>query len=398
MRYNMGMIWAHVKTQGTQYKLVACLASGFLLTMSTALVTYINSTYVSSFVGEAWTGAIFSVAYLATFFVIPQYGRLIRVLSNAKVLFLNLVAQAASLLVLAWQPAVWSSVLAFIVFIITISTTIINYDLYLEALVPTELTGRLRGIFWTVLNLGFLVSPFLTGQVVERLGMPSMYLFSALLIIPAFLLMFSAFWRQQDMLSYRKHEPWVQTLVRLSKNRDIRGIFLIAFVLYFFYAWMVIYTPLYLQQAGFDWGEIGVMFTIMLIPFVVVEYPAGYLADKYLGETELLTLGLALMAFSVLGLMSATSFFSMTLALFCSRLGASLVEIMRESYFYKKVSGEDVDLIDAFRNVASFAHIVAPVLATLIITLGHDIQVLFFTLTLILALSTGLPVTMKDTK
>ena len=55
------------------------------------------------------------------------------------------------------------------------------------------------------------------------------------------------------------------------------------------YAWMVIYTPLHMLDLGFTWEEIGQIFTIMLIPFVLVEYPAGWLADKYIGETEMMS-------------------------------------------------------------------------------------------------------------
>lgn len=178
----------------------------------------------------------------------------------------------------------------------------------------------------------------------------------------------------------------------------MRGILAIAFALYFFYAWMVIYTPIYLLQAGFSWIEIGKMFTVMLLPFVIIEYPAGYIADKYIGETELLSIGFAIMAISIFALMTVNSFVGMMLALLCSRVGASLVEIMRETYFYKKVRSGDLDMMETFRNMNPIAHIIAPATATILLAFGAHVPSLFLVLGVGMAFAAAIPRTIKDTR
>ena len=62
---------------------------------------------------------------------------------------------------------------------------------------------------------------------------------------------------------------------------------------------MVIYTPIYLHEhIGLPWSDIGIIFTIMLLPFVLFEFPAGKLADGKWGEKEPPIIGIILIAVS----------------------------------------------------------------------------------------------------
>jgi MFS family permease len=93
----------------------------------------------------------------------------------------------------------------------------------------------------------------------------------------------------------------------------------VQFVLNFFFAWMVIYLPLLLaKEIGFSWDKIGFIFTIMLLPFLLFELPAGILGDRKLGEKELLVFGFVVMFISTLAipLLSVPAFWSWALLLF----------------------------------------------------------------------------------
>jgi MFS family permease len=92
-----------------------------------------------------------------------------------------------------------------------------------------------------------------------------------------------------------------------------------------------------------------------------LEYPIGFLADKKFGEKEMIIMGLLLM-----GVSSASIFFIhsvsivvWSLVLLFTRIGAATVETLRDSYFYKKIDGRDVDLISFFRTTRAVAYMVA---------------------------------------
>jgi MFS family permease len=134
---------------------------------------------------------------------------------------------------------------------------------------------------------------------------------------------------------------------------------------------MIIYLPLLLSsEIGFGWDKIGVMFTIMLLPFLIFELPAGLLGDKKFGEKEILVLGFLIMFFATLVIPTISSpiFWLWALVLFGTRIGASLVEISSESYFFKHVKETDVGPISLFRMARPLSFILAPLIAIPVIS------------------------------
>lgn len=90
----------------------------------------------------------------------------------------------------------------------------------------------------------------------------------------------------------------------------------------------------------------------MLIPFVVLQYPVGFLADKKLGEKEMLIFSIIFMAVSAgtVYFISSSNIWVWAAILLATRIGSSMLEVLRDSYFYKKIDGHDVDLINFFRT------------------------------------------------
>lgn len=105
----------------------------------------------------------------------------------------------------------------------------------------------------------------------------------------------------------------------------------------------------------------------MLLPFVLFAYPAGRIADRWLGEKELLTAGLGIMALSSIAInwIPGASIGWWMAVLFATRVGASIVESMRDSYFYKHVDSDDVVVIDIFHIIWLLAYVVGPLFAML---------------------------------
>jgi MFS family permease len=137
-------------------------------------------------------------------------------------------------------------------------------------------------------------------------------------------------------------------------------------VLEFFYTLMVIYSPIYLLNLGYSWENIGLIFTAMLVPFVLLQYPAGFLADKKMGEKELLIASIMVMAVStiVIYFIGTGTVLIWAIVLFATRIGAALIEILRDSYFFKRIDAGDVDMIHFFRTAIPLAVIASSVLSS----------------------------------
>tara|TARA_Y100000031_G_scaffold104660_1_gene115116 strand:- start:54 stop:545 length:492 start_codon:yes stop_codon:yes gene_type:complete len=163
---------------------------------------------------------------------------------------------------------------------------------------------------------------------------------------------------------------------------------------------MVIYMPIYLNQhIGFSWPEIGIIFTIMLLPFVLFEYPLGRLADTKIGEKEILIIGFIILIFSTafIPFMNTTSLIPWAILLFITRVGASFAEITTESYFFKHVDGTDTSTISLFRITRPVSYIVGPLIATIGLFF-LNIQYIFLILAVVLLFGLYFSFKIKDTK
>jgi MFS family permease len=136
----------------------------------------------------------------------------------------------------------------------------------------------------------------------------------------------------------------------------------------------------------------------MLLPFILIEIPAGKIADRWIGEKELLLAGFIIMALStmVIPFIGTASFILWTTILFVTRIGASLVEIMTESYFFKHVKGDDANIISFFRMTRPLAYIAGPI-AAIIALQFFPFQYIFLVLGIIMFLGLKYSLALKDT-
>jgi len=158
--------------------------------------------------------------------------------------------------------------------------------------------------------------------------------------------------------------------------------------------------PLYLSQTiGFSWRDIGIIFGIMLLPFILDEIPLGAAADRWIGEKEILIAGFAIAAVSTLLIpyLGAKSIAAWAMLLFATRVGASFIEIAAETYFFKQLSDGDSQLISVFRMAIPLSYIFAPLAASVILIYGNMTHV-FTMLGLAMVLGFLLSLKLVDTQ
>ena len=126
---------------------------------------------------------------------------------------------------------------------------------------------------------------------------------------------------------------------------------------------MTVYCPIYLNKTmGFGWESIGIILTIMLLPFPLIQYPLGKLADRKYGEKEMMAMGFALMGLAtiVLAFVKVPNIALWALILFITRIGAATTEVMMETYFFKTVSPRDSAALGIFRITRPVSYFIAP--------------------------------------
>lgn len=371
--------------------------AGFLLNISYAFLVYIESSYLETYISKSLIGILFSIAAVVGIFLLAFLPRLLRSWGQLRLTRVVLSATMLCVFGMAFAHSALQISIFFVLFYAIELALWVLLDLYLEHVSTVKTTGDVRGHYLTINALAFAISPLLVGKIVAALGYPPVYILSALMLIPVFFVL-NAKIGAAPKKKFIAASP-LAGLRHAWSNKNILAIASTYFLLELFYCIMVIYTPIYLNSVlKMPWDQIGIVFTVMLLPFVLFELPLGKIADKKLGEQELLIAGLCVMSAATITLsfITSASVLLWSLALFGTRTGASIVEVMNETYFFKHVRDSDADVISFYRNAKPVAYIVGPLLATGVL-LFIPMQSLFALLGLLLLVGLYPAFSLEDT-
>lgn len=370
---------------------------GFFSALHASLPTYFNSSFLGSFVDEKSISLIYLIISLITIVGFLSMHTILHKLGNLKTSLLFISIQIAVFYGLITATSVDVIIPLFILAMSIVSLIALTVDIFLQRNTEVGHTGSVRGVFMTVINTAWILGPLIGGMLIIDNDYKCVYIGAFALLFPLLYLVYKNFNNFRD--SRYVNFSALQTLSRIIKNRDMNCIFIINIVLQTFYAWMTVYTPIYLHNTiGFDWKDISIMFTIMLIPFVLVDAPLGKLADKKWGEKEMLAIGFIIMGISTgaLVLFGIKSFLAWAIMLFLTRVGAAIAEVMIETYFFKKVDGKDPEILSMFRITRPLSFFIAPLIAT--VGLVYTTEKYLFVVLGIICLLTLFPIfKLKDT-
>ena len=340
----------------------------FLFSLHISLSAYVNSTFLIKIIPENYVGLLYTVASIITLLLLAKSAGILKRLGNRKLTLGFLVVNMISLIGLITSINPYVIAMSFIGFSTTNVLIYFCIDIFIEHFGDPKTIGKTRGLYLTIVNIAWVISPLITGLLISNGGYTTIYLI-ALITTLIMTLGLALSVRKFSDTTYRK-TPFLVAYSYLKSNRHMLAITLVNFILQFFFVWMVIYTPIYLHQhLGFNWDQLGVIFTFMLLPFVIFGLPVGILIDKYhVNKRKLLFAGFIIMSISTFFIASITtkSIVLWALVLFLTRVGASIVEVTSEIYFFTHIKEEDAFLLGVFRDMSPVAYIIAPLIGSLI--------------------------------
>ncbi|MEK7552237.1 MAG: MFS transporter [Patescibacteria group bacterium] len=334
------------------------------------LILYINSSFLEKFFSSTALSWVYIVGSILNLILLLAAPRLIKKIGiySLTILFIVLEGLAIFGLSLAQTPALIACLS--VLHLAVIAMIFFGLDIFLEEYSPLDetKTGSIRGTFLTISNVTLVIAPMIAGFILVNGDFSKIYLTSFLFLIPLLLTLIIGLRNNADKIPapLQNKISFKNSIQNILHNKNLHGIFMVQFILQFFYAWMVIYVPIHLHQnLGFSWPNIGLIFTIMLLPFVLFELPIGKLEDKKLGEKEVMILGFIITALSVafIPFLKEASLIIWAILLFITRTGASFIEISAESYFFKHVNSTNADTISLFRMTRPLSFIIAPAIA-----------------------------------
>ncbi len=338
-----------------------------LMGFTGGLLIYTISAYFKNIWNSVNIGWTFIIANIILLIILLNIHKFVRVVGRATLFQLLVICKISIFVALIMIVGRLPETILLMSYIVLEALSWAVLRMILESYATDNRTGRVYGLNLTIINIGLILSPIIATHLLMQFGFIGIFYLSIIFNILIFIITFFNI-HHIDVI-HQKQTNYIGLFQKLKARKDIQRIFTISISLEFFFAIMVIYTPLYLLNNGFSWNQIGIIFTVMLIPLILVQYPVGILADTRLGEKELLFTSFILITFSSIAFyfFGNTSMTIVMIILLISRIGAALISILRLSYFYKRIDKTDVDMIALFQTARPIAYIIAPALVGILL-------------------------------
>ena len=137
------------------------------------------------------------------------------------------------------------------------------------------------------------------------------------------------------------------------------------------------------------------------MPLVILPYELGLLADKKFGEKEMLIIGLLILTITtfICVIITTKDIRVWTLLLLISRIGASFVETMAFSTYFKKTDVQDPSLTALFINMNGVGTLIVGTTGVIVAPfLGERPQLMFIILGCAILWSISYALPMRDTR
>ncbi|MFM2340069.1 MAG: hypothetical protein RLZZ360_705 [Candidatus Parcubacteria bacterium] len=367
----------------------------------TLLVAYNTSSYLGQYVNPTAVGVLHGAGALGAIAIFLIFPRLLNRFGNVVVGGTVMLLSVVLLLLLAFGGHPLLIIPALALFLAINPLVYLVIDVFSETLIGKSEgdTGKKRGLTLSLMSAAAVFAPLSMGYLMGDGNDYTQLFFASAGVGLIFLALIVGVFRQFYDPVYEV--PPIKPLLKAAwQNKNIATVIASHFLLQLFFAWIIIYVPLYLSTVlHFTWQEIGVIIASGLMAYVIFEYPIGIIADRYLGEQEMMSIGFLILAITTasIGVIGGLGIFGFMVLMFINRFGASLVEVTTESYFFKQIDGSDASLMSVFRLLRPAANVAGAILGAICLAL-FSFELFFIIGGFILTLGVFIPRYLVDTK
>lgn len=369
-------------------KLKVVYEANFILVIAIAATAYIHSSYLSSLGTRIPEGILFSLGSFGGLITTVFSPVLFKKFGVAEVTSVSGLVNVLALTALGININPTISIIAFIVAVSSTALIVIGFDIFIEHVSKEKYTGGIRGVNLALGNFAFLLGPIIAGLIATEFSIASVYFFSAIVVLLMVLFFHNRF-KNFTYTPQQEQSVILQNFLTLWKKKDLRNSYISGFAVEFFFAIWAVFTTIYMnREVGFNWEQIGILFAIMHIPYLILEPIIGRIADKHNNENHLMALGLSIIGISFIGvaLMDKPIFVLWALMLVITRIGASFGQVAHESYFFKKINDRNTNMISAYRSMAPLALLLGPITGSIIL-LSTGYKELFIIISVLILLT-----------
>jgi MFS family permease len=170
-----------------------------------------------------------------------------------------------------------------------------NGFLLISEITCSEHRNTSQGLYMTSMGLGFTLGPLIGGYATKIRGPETAFVLSSILALTSLLLI--QFIKEDKKRANNERD--LRNLGTIIKEPSVQASGLANFLNALMFNALTLFFPVYGTDVGLDEAQIGVGFTTRGIVSTIVRLPVGILT-KYIQTFTLMSVGLALSAFTIL--------------------------------------------------------------------------------------------------
>jgi MFS family permease len=362
-------------------------AAYFFFSWAIGFTAYSNSKVIESINGRESIGVIYGLAAAITLilstWVIPN---IIKLLGNRRTIGLAIILEILSILGISYIDTPWLFGFSFILFLSTQVLISFNFDIFFEHNTKRENSAEARGLVVALQHVGRMLGPIMAAFLTVQIGLKAPYSVSLILMTSCGILLYFATLNFKD----KAYVPVsvFKSIKTIKERPAVRKSLLSILLLHIFYALMVTFVPIYLGDVkGLNPESLGLLFTIMLTPFVVLGYPIGKHIDSGASGRIMARYGLFILAITtfIFPFIETSSLIIWGSILLLSRVGAVILETAGEGIFFKAIKEEESELLGVMRDMQPIGYFIASLVSVITLMFG-SVKDIFYIVGIILVL------------
>jgi MFS family permease len=355
---------------------------GVLIALCASVVAFFVGSFAESLAIHGFSLALLyavgSLLSVAGFVLLPK---IIEMLGTKRALLAATTLYTFGLFGTSLAYSFTSLLIPFTCISLSFGVVLALLDIYVEhSTDSTHREGDVRGHYLALQNCSYILGPLAGGLVLNMGGYSALFIASSLFMIPAIGIIYEhlgevdkAKVAKPATHSHIHHAglSWA-SLTKIWHDKPLRDIYTFYMLLRVFFALIGIYSAIFLSTVhGFSFAAVGALIGISLIPMVAVELPVGKLLDGRWHHKHVGMAGFGIMAIgaAIISTVDSDSFLVWALLLVALRIGAALVEIVAETYFFS-LAGRDTQKVGLFRATYPLSFLVGPALGAVAITIA----------------------------
>lgn len=292
----------------------------------------------------------------------------------SKVLLTKIILGALSLIFVALTLAsnIWNFAIFDIMRVTCMTLFFIILAIFVRDFATEKEVALAEGRFYLFTNIGWVIGPITGGLLAKTYGTEAAFIFASF----CYLILVALFFQQHlvvknPLIHHRKEMPTIagsfQKNIRdFFREPKLRQAFLVSFGMYFWWSISAIYMPLALTNLGYSQDIVGLVFSLSVVPLILLEFHATDGARRF-GVRRYILMGFAILSVMLVMFTKASPSLLIKLMIIIN-VGAAFIEPNKEVFFFKVVKQEDEERFYGIYNAAyPVAYIIAPTFGSLLL-------------------------------